>query len=103
MTQAFEMTRPRRMPGRVPNGKLRAHANHVRADVAALQSDLAQLRSDVGTLVTMQWRALGNQLNDGVTYVGEQIRTRPVASLGVAAGVGMLAALIVSSLNRRRH
>jgi ElaB/YqjD/DUF883 family membrane-anchored ribosome-binding protein len=99
MAQTYEGRHQRRNG----NGDLRSHANHVREDVATLQKDLSQLRSDLGGLIAMQWRAAGEQMNSGVNYMSEQVRTRPVASIGVAATAGLLAGLALASMNGRSH
>jgi ElaB/YqjD/DUF883 family membrane-anchored ribosome-binding protein len=97
MAQAFE-GRQRR-----DNGSLRSHASHVREDMATLQKDIGQLRNDLGALVALQWNALGERVSGGAAYVGEQVRTRPIAALGVAAGIGFLAGYALMSANSRKH
>ena len=99
MAQHYEGRRERRSS----NG---AHASHVREDMAALQKDFSKLRSDLGTLAAMQWRSMSDRVNSGVSYVGEQVRTRPIASIGLAAGAGLLAGIALAMNGRaqnRRH
>lgn len=103
MAQHYEGRRERRSS----NGALSSHASHVREDMAALQKDFSKLRSDIGTLAAMQWRTMGDRVNSGVSYVGEQVRTRPMASIGLAAGAGLLAGIALVAMNgraqNRRH
>ena len=83
---------------------VRAQAIHVREDVDTLRKDVSQLRSDLGDLVAMQWSDLGERVSGGARYVGEQVRTRPIASVGAAAGAGLLAGLVLASMaNGRNH
>ncbi|MGQ0532776.1 MAG: hypothetical protein ACT4OF_08825 [Caulobacteraceae bacterium] len=89
MAQAYE-TRHRR------NGAI-----DLREDVTTLQKDLSQLTNDIGNLITLQWNGLGEHVNGGLARVGKQVRARPIAAVGVAAGVGLLAGLALSMLNRR--
>src|SRR5690348_11435739 len=61
------------------NGSLRAQADHVREDISALQKDMSQLRSDFGELVSLQWRTIGDRVEGSAAYVGDQVKTRPLA------------------------
>ena len=90
------------------NGALRTQTDQVREDIGALQKDMSQLRSDVGELIALQWRTLGDSVGGGAAYIGEQVKTRPLASLGLAAGAGIMTGLALASLSgrpteRRRH
>lgn len=99
MAQAYE-GRHRRRSG---NGSSRGH---VRENMATLQKDLSQLRSDLGEMAVLQWHGLGERVNGGAHYVGEQVRARPGASLGLAVGAGLLAGIALANMNgnaRRRH
>ena len=84
------------------NGALRTQADHVREDIGALQKDMSQLRSDVSELIALQWRTLGDQVGGGAAYVEEQVKTRPLAVLGLAAGAGILTGLALASLGGRQ-
>ena len=103
MAHSYEGRRDRR----TSNGALSSHATDVREDVVTLQKNLSKLSSDLGTLAALQWRSVGENVNSGVTYVGEQVRTRPIASIGIAAGAGLLAGIALVSMNgrgqNRRH
>jgi hypothetical protein len=101
MAQAYEGRRQRRGE----NGSMRSHGKHVREDMATLQDGLSQLRSDLGDLAALQWHALSDRVNGGVHYVGEQVRIRPLTSLGLAAGAGLLAGIALINMNgrHRRH
>jgi hypothetical protein len=90
------------------NGALRAQTDHVREDIGALQKDMSQLRSDLSELIALQWRSLGDSVGGGAAYVEEQVKTRPLAVLGLAAGAGIVAGLALASFGgrqreRRRH
>ena len=97
MAQAYEGRHSRRGDAR------RAH---VREDMASLQEDLSRLRSDLSEMAAHQWNALGERVNGGAHYVGEQVRNRPGASLGLAVGAGLLAGIALANMNgnrRRNH
>jgi ElaB/YqjD/DUF883 family membrane-anchored ribosome-binding protein len=83
---------------------LRSQAGHVREDMDTLRKDMSQLQSDLGELVSLQWSEIGERVNGGARYVGEQVRTHPIASVGAAAGVGLLAGLALAGMaNGRSH
>ena len=96
MAQAYEGRHRRRSGNDSP----------ARESIATLQKDLSQLRSDLGEMAAHQWSALGERVNGGAHYVGEQVRSRPGASLGLAVGAGLLAGIALANMNgraRRRH
>jgi ElaB/YqjD/DUF883 family membrane-anchored ribosome-binding protein len=82
--------------------ELRSQASHVREDMDTLRKDMSQLQSDLGALVAMQWGALGERVSGGARYVGEQVRSHPITSVGAAAGVGLLAGLALASMSNHR-
>ncbi len=91
MAQAYE-TRHRR------NGAI-----DLRGDMSTLQKDLSQLTDDIGGVITQRWNGIGERVNEGATKVGKQVRAHPIAAVGVAAGAGLLAGVLVSALARRRR
>lgn len=93
MAQAYE-TRHRR------NG---SDTIDLRSDMSALQKDFSQLTGDIGSVLTERWNGIGERVNDGAAKVGKQVRARPLAAVGVAAGAGLLTGLLVSALARRRR
>ena len=93
MAQAYE-TRHRR------NG---SDAIDLRSDMSALHKDFSQLTGDIGSVITQRWNGIGEQVNEGAAKVGKQVRARPLAAVGVAAGAGLLTGLLVSAMARRRR
>lgn len=85
------------------NHELRTQADHVREDMDALGKDVSQLQSDLGALVAMQWRDLGARVGGGTRYVGEQVRSHPITTIGAAAGVGLIAGLALASMGKGRN
>jgi len=96
MAQAFEERR------RGGNGDMRKRAGHVREDMSALRNDLGQLRSDIGALVALQWANARERVDSGMRYAGEQVRAHPMTTIGAAAGVGLIAGLLLRGVNHRR-
>jgi ElaB/YqjD/DUF883 family membrane-anchored ribosome-binding protein len=92
MAQAHEMRNRRHNNGSI---------KHLREDVTSLQKDLSALTNDLGDLLTAQWNGIGKRVDGGVSYVGDQVRTHPLAAVGIAAGAGLLAGLAISLLNGR--
>jgi ElaB/YqjD/DUF883 family membrane-anchored ribosome-binding protein len=90
MAQAYE-TRHRR------NGAI-----DLRDDMATLQKDFSHLTDDIGSIFTQKWNAAGERVNGGIKRVGKEVRARPLAALGAAAGAGLLAGVLVTALARRR-
>ena len=92
MAQAYELRHRRHNNGSI---------KHLREDVTSLQKDLSALTNDLGDLIALQWNGLGKRVNGGVAQMGEQVRTHPLASVGVAAGAGLLVGLAISLLSSR--
>lgn len=90
MAQAYE-TRHRR------NGAI-----DLRDDVTTISKDLSHLTDDLGAIFTQKWNAAGEQVNGGIKRVGKEVRARPFAAVGAAAGVGLLAGVLITALARRR-
>jgi len=90
MAQAYE-TRHRR------NGSI-----DLRDDMATLSKDLSHLTDDIGSIFTQKWNAAGERVNGGFKRVGKEVRARPFAAIGTAAGAGLLAGVLVTALARRR-
>jgi ElaB/YqjD/DUF883 family membrane-anchored ribosome-binding protein len=90
MAQAYE-TRHRR------NGAI-----DLRDDMSTLQKDFSQLTEDLGGIFTQKWNDVGERVNGGIKRVGKEVRARPFAALGAAAGAGLLAGVLVTALARRR-
>ncbi|MGD9968393.1 MAG: hypothetical protein AB7T59_17880 [Hyphomonadaceae bacterium] len=91
MAQAYE-TRHRR------NGAINLHD-----DVTALQKDFSKLTGDIGGVIQSEWNGIGARINKSAADMGKQVRARPIAAVGVAAGVGLLAGVLVAGLARRRR
>jgi ElaB/YqjD/DUF883 family membrane-anchored ribosome-binding protein len=79
----------RRLNGR-NNGAILSKAKHVREDMADIGHDLNRLAARRWKATKRQMEDLREHADDGMRYVGKQVRTRPVTALGVAAGVGIL-------------
>ncbi|MGD9980552.1 MAG: hypothetical protein AB7H66_08520 [Hyphomonadaceae bacterium] len=90
MAQAYE-TRHRR------NGAI-----DLRDDMATLQKDFSRLGDDIGGLIKTEWDSVGKRVDGGVKYMHGQVRKRPIAAVGVAAGVGLLAGLAFALRPRRK-
>ncbi len=90
MAQAYE-TRHRR------NGAI-----DLREDMSTLGKDFSHLTDDLGAMFSQKWNAAGEQVNGGIKRVGKEVRARPFAAIGVAAGAGLLAGVLVTALARRR-
>ena len=93
MAHAYE-TRHRR------NGNA---AINLRDDMTTLQKDFSQLTEDIGSAITQRWNGIGERVNDGAAKMGKQVRAHPIAAVGVAAGAGLLAGVLVTALARRRR
>ena len=91
MAQAYE-TRHRR------NGAI-----NLRDDMTTLKKDFSQLTDDLGSAITQRWNGIGERVNESAARVGKQVRAHPIAAVGVAAGAGLLAGVLVSALARRRR
>jgi ElaB/YqjD/DUF883 family membrane-anchored ribosome-binding protein len=90
MAQAYE-TRHRR------NGAI-----DLRDDVATLQKDFSRLSDDIGGAIKTRWTDIGKRVDGGMTYAKRQVRARPLAAVGVAAGVGLLTGLALAMRPRRK-
>lgn len=106
---ATAATESRRRNG---NGSMRSHAKHVRDDMITLQKDLSQLKGDMSSMFGAQVDVLSKRasaigedalerFNTGRTYVEERVQERPFAAIGVAAGAGLLAGLLLGAFSRR--
>lgn len=80
------------------NGSHHAGAGHVREDISALQRDIGKLSTDLSALAASQWSALNERVNGGVESVSEGVRTRPIAALGLAAGIGLVAGYALAAM-----
>lgn len=90
MAQAYE-TRHRR------NGAI-----DLRGDMNTLGKDFSQLTDDLGSIFTQKWNGVGERVNGGIKRVGKEVRARPFAAVGAAAGAGLLAGVLITALARRR-
>jgi ElaB/YqjD/DUF883 family membrane-anchored ribosome-binding protein len=90
---------------------LRSRADDVISDFAELRRDVSRLadaatkaaRSEMATATHKLDRArhqLVDRARTGATYVGKQVRERPVAAIGVTLGAGLLIGMLMS---RRHH
>ena len=90
MAQAYE-TRHRR------NGAI-----DLRDDVNTLGKDFSQLTDDLGSIFTDKWNGVGERVNGGIKRAAKEVRARPFAAIGAAAGAGLVAGILVTALARRR-
>ena len=90
---------------------LRSRAEDLIDDLEELRQDAAKLAEAVGTAARAEVRATGARVShlrdevedavkrrakSGVRYVNENVRARPAAMVGIAAGVGFLLGLVFS-------
>lgn len=75
----------------------------LRDDMAALRKDFSQLTDDLGSAFTQKWNGVGERVNEGINRAGKQVRARPLAAVGAAAGAGLLAGVLITALARRRR
>lgn len=92
MAQTYE-TRQRRSNGQI---------KHLREDVTTLQKDFSKLGDDLSGLIKTELNSVTQRVSGGVSYMKEQVQERPFAAVGVAAGVGLLAGLVLAIGARRR-
>ena len=90
MAQAYE-TRHRR------NGAI-----DLRDDMSTLGKDFSQLTDDLGSIFEQKWNAAGERVNGGIKRAAKEVRARPFAAIGAAAGAGLVAGILVTALARRR-
>lgn len=115
MSQAYEARGRRNGSGR---GAVKSRANDVLEDFTELKKDMAKLADAVGKAArgevnhagerlsslseTLRERAteisedLRERANEGVGYVGDKVRERPFAAVGISLGVGVLLGLALS-------
>ncbi|MEQ1818985.1 MAG: hypothetical protein ABL871_10275 [Terricaulis sp.] len=90
MAHAYE-TRQRR------NGAI-----DLRDDMSTLGKDFSQLTDDLGGIFEQKWNAAGERVNGGIKRAAKEVRARPFAAVGAAAGAGLLIGAAVTALARRR-
>lgn len=73
----------------------------LREDMATLQKDFSRLGDDIGSVIQTEWNGIGKRVNGSVAYMEKEVRRRPIAAVGVAAGVGLLAGLAFALAKRR--
>lgn len=88
------------------NGALRARTDDVMHDFVELKKDMAKLADAATKAVRREVRSAKEQLSDvrhsieeraqnGIDTVSGQVRERPLAALGIAAGAGLTAGLLL--------
>ncbi len=73
----------------------------LRDDTSTLGKDFSQLTDDLGSVFSEKWNGVGERVNGGIKRVGKEVRARPFAAIGAAAGAGLLAGVLVTALARR--
>jgi len=105
MVQAFE-TASRSKRNGAARGALRARTNDVIGDFAELRKDMNRLANaatkaarhevkSAGQRLELLGRDMRSRASEGAQYVGEQVRTRPGAAVGIALGAGLLVGLLL--------
>ncbi len=111
MGQAYETASRTRRNGHV-RGALKSRANDVITDISELKKDVTKLAEAVGKVAKAEAVSYTDRLShlrddarerfvhlrddarsraeEGVTYVGDKVRARPVAAVGISVGVGMV-------------
>ena len=100
MAQAYEA--PRRRNGAA--GALRSRATDVLEDIAELQKDVGKLANAASKAAREEvdltrdridyfGKSLRGRADDSVRYVGDHVRERPAAAIGIALGTGLLIGL----------
>lgn len=74
----------------------------LRDDMNTLGKDFSQLTDDLSGIFEQKWNAAGERVNGGIKRVGKEVRARPFAAIGAAAGAGLLIGAAVTALARRR-
>ena len=74
----------------------------LRDDVNTLGKDFSQLTDDLGSIFTDKWNGVGERVNGGIKRAAKEVRARPFAAIGAAAGAGLVAGILVTALARRR-
>ena len=74
----------------------------LRDDMNSLGKDFSQLTDDLGSIFEQKWNAAGERVNGGIKRAATEVRARPFAAIGAAAGVGLVAGVLVTALARRR-
>lgn len=74
----------------------------LRDDMNTLGKDFSQLTDDLSGIFEQKWNAAGERVNGGIKRVGKEVRARPFAAIGAAAGAGLLTGVLVTALARRR-
>ena len=74
----------------------------LRDDVNTLGKDFSQLTDDLGRIFTDKWNGVGERVNGGIKRAAKEVRARPFAAIGAAAGAGLVAGILVTALARRR-
>jgi len=108
MPQVHEDSRGKRN-GRARDA-LRARAGDVMDDFSELQKDMSRLASAANKATRAEVHSAGKRLEDigrkmrgratsGVSYLGDQVRSRPLATMGATLGAGLALGLL---LTRRR-
>lgn len=106
MAQAFETATRGRRNGAL-RGAVKSRAHDVLEDFAELRKDMNKLADALGRAAQHEVSATGHRIenvgrslleraDDSATYVQDQVRDRPVAAIGIAAGVGMLLGMMLS-------
>ncbi len=74
----------------------------LRDDVNTLGKDFSQLTDDLGSIFTDKWNGVGERAMGGIKRAAKEVRARPFAAIGAAAGAGLVAGILVTALARRR-
>lgn len=74
----------------------------LRDDMSTLGKDFSQLTDDIGSIFTQKWNGFGERVDGGIKAAAKEVRARPLAAVGAAAGAGLLAGVLITALARRR-
>lgn len=107
MAQAIHESNARNKRNGAARNALKSSANDVLEDFEELKKDVAKLaeaarkaaKSEVhhaGAQIGEIGRTLRGRAEERATYLGDQVRERPGAAVGVSLGVGLLIGLLLS-------
>ena len=74
----------------------------LRDDMNTLGKDFSQLSDDLGSIFEQKWNAAGERVNGGIKRAAKEVRSRPFAAVGAAAGAGIAVGVLLAALTRRK-
>jgi ElaB/YqjD/DUF883 family membrane-anchored ribosome-binding protein len=90
------------------HGAMKSRANDVVTDISELKKDVTKLAEAIAKVAKVEAATYTDQLSHirddvrsraevGVAYVGDHVRARPAAAVGISVGVGMLLGLVLAA------